>query len=920
MKAMRRLFRRLFSWLDTHRDEDRLQSEIEEHIALQTADNIRAGLSPFEARREAVLKFGSVEATKENYRDQRGMPSIETLIQDTRHALRRLRLAPAFTMATILTLSLGVGATTAIFTLVNAVLMKSLPVAKPEELYRLGKEVHCCYTGGYSQEHEFSMVSYQLYEYLRDHTKGFAELAAFPSLQLLFGVRRAGTPDGAQSYPGEFVSGNYFAMFGIRPYAGRMLTPDDDRPGAPLTAVISYRLWQQKYAADSSVIGATFNVNDKPLTIVGVTPPGFFGDTLRSTPPDFFLPLNTEPVVESDSDLMKYDTHWLDLIGRLQPGVAPASVEAEMRVELKQWLRSHWGEMSPADRLRFPAQTLFLSPGGAGITSMRGQYQHWLLSLMTVTGFVLLIACANVASLMLVRGMERRPQISLSMALGARLSRIIREPLLESVLLSLAGGAAGVGVAFVGTRLILRLAFPALPGSANVPIDASPSLPVLLFAFTTSLLTGIAFGLAPSWMATRVDPIEALRGASRTTARAGMLPRKTLVVLQSALSLVLLSAAGLLTSAFQNLENQNFGFEQDRRVVASINPRLAGYRAPQLAQLYTRIHDAVTAIPGVSGAALCLYSPPNGGWGTGVFIDGHPRPAPGDELTSSWNRVSAGYFDVIGTPILRGRGVTDQDTAASRKVAVISESFARKFFSKEDPVGKHFGRTAEESREFEIVGIAKDARYLTRTLDEPTGPIFFIPVTQADYSQTNLGSLFLHDIVVVSRPGTNVAEASIRQAVSAVDPGLPIITIHTFREQVSILFTQPRLIARLTSLFGVLSLLLASIGLYGVTAYNAGRRTGEIGVRIALGANRGQVTQLVLRGAFALIVFGVAIGLPLSLAAGRFLGNQLYGTSPYNLLVTLSAIAALGVSALVASLVPALRASRLSPQDALRTM
>jgi predicted permease len=856
---------------------------------------------------------------KESYRDQRGLPFLETLIQDTRHALRRLRMAPAFTIATILTLALGIGATTSIFTLANAVLLKSLPVANPGELYRLGRETHCCYLAGYSQDKEFSLVSYDLYKYLRDNTKGFSELAAFPSSQLLFGVRRSGRSDPAQTYPGEFVSGNYFTMFGITAYAGRTLTPEDDRAAAPPVTVMSYRLWRQRYGADPSVIGGVFNLNDKPFTVVGIAPPGFFGDTLRSTPPDFFLPLNTEPFIQSDTDLNKYDTHWLELIGRLQPGAAPVTVEAEMRVALKQWLRSHWGEMSAGDRAKFPGQTLFLSPGGAGIASMREQYKHWLQILMTVTGFVLLIVCANVANLMLVRGIERRRQTSLSMALGARASRLVRQPLIESILLSLFGGAAGLAVAFAGTRLILHLAFPSLAGLADVPISASPSMPVLLFAFITSLVTGVAFGIAPAWMATRVDPIEALRGTSRSTARTGSLPRKTLVVLQAALSLVLLSAAGLLTAALQSLENQNFGFEQDRRLVATMNPRLAGYRPAQLSALYRRIHDSVASIPGVSSVALCLYSPQNGGgWGSGVWADGHPAPGPSDRNFASWDRVTAGYFDVVGTPILRGRGISEQDTAASRHVAVISEAFARKFFRDEDPIGKHFGRRPEASREFEVVGVAKDARYLTYNLEQSIVPSFFLPEAQAEYAQTNLGSLFLHDIVIAARPGANLSIAQVRQAMASVDPNLPVISIRTLREQVASQFTQQRLIARLTSFFGLLSLVLASIGLYGVTAYNAGRRTGEIGVRMALGADRSDIVALVLRGAFGLILFGLIIGLPLTFAVGRFLGNQLYGMNPYNPVVTLAAVVALGLSALAAALIPALRASSVSPLDALR--
>src|SRR6202050_681753 len=460
MRALRRFFRRLRSWGAMPQDEEQLLAEIEDHLAFQTADNVRAGLSPVEARRQAALKFGGVEEMKESYRDQRGLPCLETLIQDTRHALRRLRMAPAFSIATILTLALGIGATTSIFTLVHAVMLKSLPVANPGELYRLGRETHCCAMGGYSQDKEFSLVSYDLYKYLRDNTKGFAELAAFPSYAQLFGVRRAGRSETAQSYPGEFVSGNYFTMFGITAYAGRALTPKDDQPGASPVVVMSYRLWQQRYASDPSVIGSVFNLDDKPFTVVGIAPPGFFGDTLSGTPPDLFLPLNTEPFVESDADLNKYDTYWLELIGRIQPGARPASIEAAMRVELKQWLLSHWGEMSARDRAKFPEQTLYLSPGGAGIASMREQYEHWLQVLMMVTAFVLLIVCANVANLMLVRGMERRRQTSLSMALGARASRIVRQDLTESIVLSLLGGAAGVSIAFAGTRLILNFAFP----------------------------------------------------------------------------------------------------------------------------------------------------------------------------------------------------------------------------------------------------------------------------------------------------------------------------------------------------------------------------------------------------------------------------------------------------------------------------
>ncbi len=920
MKAARRFFKRLGSWATRRQGEERLRAEIEEHLALQTDENIRAGLSPVEARRQAVLKFGAVEAVREDYRDQRGLPFMETLLQDIRQAMRRLRNAPAFTITTILTLALGIGATTSIFTLVHAVLLKSLPVSKPAELYRVGKESTCCYIGGYSQDKEFTLVSYDLYKYLRDNTKGFSELAAFPAFANMFGVRRVGTSEAAQGYPGETVSGNYFTMFGIQAYAGRALTAQDDRPGAPPVAVISYRLWQERYASDSSVVGSVFDIDDKPFTVVGITPPGFFGDTLRNSPPDIFLPLNTEPYLQADADLNKYDTHWLELIGRIEPGANPSSIEAAMRVELKQWLRSHWGEMSVNDRARFPDQTLYLTPGGAGIATMREQYEHWLQILMIASGFVLLIVCANVANLMLVRGLERRREISLSMALGARASRVVRQALTESILLSFAGGAAGLAIAFAGTRLILHFAFPSTPGFAGVPIDATPSVPVLLFASLTSLLTGLGFGIGPAWMTTRADPIEALRGASRATSRLASLPRKTLVVFQAALSLALLSSAGLLTAALQRLEHQDFGFEQDRRIVMNMNPRLAGYRSNQLPRLYRRIQDSMASIPGVSSVALCLYTPQSGaGWGAGISVDGHPPPGPKDDITAMWDRVTAGYFDVIGTPILRGRGILEQDTATSRYIAVINEAFAKKFFKNEDPIGKHFGPPwPGASRMFEVVGITKDARYRPDHLDQPIGPFFYVPVAQADYTKANQGSLQLSGIVILTKPGVGVPTARLRKAMASVDPNLPIISIRTLKDQVAGQFSQQRLIARLTSFFGILSLVLASIGLYGVTAYNAGRRTSEIGVRMALGAGRGQIVRLVLRGAVGLVLLGLCIGLPLTFAVGRFLGHQLYGMYPYNPVVTMASVIALALSALAASLIPALRASFISPLDALR--
>jgi predicted permease len=924
MKILRRFLKRLVASTMRRHDDERLNEEIDEHLALQTEENLRAGLSPEEARRQAVLKFGALEAIKEEYRERRTLPAIDTLLQDTRQALRRLRKSPGFTITCILTLALGIGATTSIFSLVYAVLLKSLPVANPDQLYRLGKDPHCCVSIGFVQSGEFGLVSNALYEYFRDNTKAFEQLAAFDAGGTFLGVRRAKSTYASETEFGEFVSGNYFAMFGIDAYAGRALSKTDDTPVAIPAAVMSYRLWKQKYSLDSSVIGGVFNINDRPFTIVGVTPPSFYGDRLSNRPPDFYLPLATEPLLRGESSLLKKaDTHWLNVIGRINTGTNVASTEAQMRVELQEWLRSHWGEMNANERSSLSRQTLNLGPGGSGITSMRQQYGSWLRILIMVAAFVLLIVCANVANLMLVRAMERRQQTSVSMALGARPIRIVQPILTESIILSLVGGAVSLAVAFAGTRLILHFAFET---NSSVPVSAAPSGPALAFAFVLSLVTGVLFGMAPAWLAIHVNPIEALRGANRSTRDAGSLPRKALVVLQAGLSVVLLSASWLLVQTLRNLENQDLGFAQDRRIVINIDPLLAGYKPGQLEPLYERIHDSLAALPGVVSVAAALYTPQSGDdWGEGVYVEGKPAPGPNTDNGAGWSRVSSGFFATMGTPIVRGRPLNDQDTARSRHVAVVNEGFARKFFKKEDPLGKHFGKGGTiYAGDYEVVGVAKDARFANYNLDQPVAAFFFLPEAQSSQyiesgaASTELRSHYLHDVVAYLQPGATLPDAVVRRTLASVDPNLPVRRIQNLEQQVASTFSQQRLISRLTSLFGILALVLASIGLYGVTSYNVGRRVNEIGVRMALGADRGQILALVLREAFLLIAFGLLVGIPLALVTGRFLGNQLYGVSQHDPIALAIAVITLAVCAFIATIFPAFRASSISPLNALR--
>jgi predicted permease len=892
--------------------------ELRAHLALE-ADRLREeGFDEVEARRRAHLNLGNLMNQEERFYEASRWAWLDQLRQDIRYSIRQLRNAPAFTLTAALTLALGIGATTAIFTLIHAVLLKSLPVARPEQLYVIGDAKH---TGVYSgMAVDWDIFSYDLYKYLRDHTEGFDELGAFQADPRRIGVRRSGDPHVAESHIAEYVSGNYFLTFGVRAFAGRAIDADDDRPGAAPVAMITYRTWQERYALDPSVLGATFNMNGTPVTIVGVMPPGYFGDALRSNPPDFWLPLAIEPVVNHGGWVNNPDLHWLYVMGRIKPGVDIKAVEARMQVELRQWLSDRSGILGPAAAARIPRQTLHLSRGGSGIGLMRATYSAGLQLLMAISGFVLLIVCANLANLMLVRGLGRRRQTSISLALGAARSRLVRQALTESIVLALIGGAGGVAIAFAGTRTLLGAVFA---GSSNVPISATPDLAVLGFAFAISLLTGLVFGVAPAWTANRTDPLDALRGSGRATQNVGSLPQRTLVVMQAALSLVLMAAAGLLTQSLRNLQHQELGFKTDGRVDVRIDPNLAGYKTDQLESLYRKTKERLSQIPGVMSVSYSLFGPMSGSnWTTDVNIEGQPPPAVDGENLTSWTRVGPDYFETIGTRILRGRPIRESDTAITRHVAVINEAFVRRFFPKEEPIGKHFGVGAKFSKSFEIVGIAADAKY--RQPDQPAVPMYFIPRPQVTpYADAGTlafesRSLYVNDIVLRFAAHAGSMDAPIRRAFADIDPNLTVIRIQTFETQVESQLGQETLIVRLTSLFGLTALLLASIGLYGVTSYSVARRSKEIGIRVALGADRKSVVAMVLRNAYALVAIGLALGVPIALAMGRIMGTRLYGISWYNPAILAGAGIILAAFALAATIAPARRAASLDPMQTLR--
>jgi predicted permease len=841
---------------------------------------------------------------------------------DFRFALRQFQKSPGFAATVVLTISLGIGANTAIFTLVHAVLMKSLPVANPASLYRVGDRDDCCVNGGFlNDDGDFDLFSYDLYREIQNATPEFEQLAAFQSGQNMMNVRVGNSP--AKSERSEYVSGNYFTTFGMGAYAGRMILPSDDVPGAAPVAVLSYAAWQAAHGGDRNVVGSTFYIQSHPVTVVGIAPPGFFGDRINSNPPAMWIPLNAEPVLEGETSILKQPaSNWLYVLGRLKPEVAPAALQSKISNTLRHWLATQPAyTLNGADR-EIPKQHVVMAPGGAGIQNLQQQTGDGLRLLTGISALVLLVACANVANLLLARGTARRAETSIRTALGAARSVLMRQLLVESVLLAAAGGLIGIAIAYGGAKMILGLAFP---DSTQIPIHASPSPIVLGFAFLLSLLTGIIFGIVPAWVSSHSDPAEALRGVNRSTGDRALLPQKTLIVLQAALSLVLLVGAGLMTQTLRNLERQNFGITTANRYVIHIDPMGAGYNMDTVRTFNEQLEREFTALPGAKSVGIALYSTLEGNnWGEGVYVQGRPAPGPEEHNGSSWDRVSPHFFETIGQPVIRGRGITDQDTATSRMVAVVNQAFVKKFFPKEDPIGRHFGNFDQKyAADYEIVGVVADAKYNNPRDDYR--PMYFRPLTQYNrgFKESQMAvaegrSLFPNSITVQFVGDAAALESAARRTLSNINPDLTMIDFKSLDYQVADNFNQERLVSRLTGLFGLLALVLASVGLYGITAYSVARRTSEIGLRMALGANRQNVLTLVLRRALLLVALGLALGVPVALLGGRLMRSQLYGVSTYDPLTLGGAILVLSLFAALAGFIPARRAARIEPMTALR--
>ena len=846
-------------------------------------------------------------------------------ISNVRYALRRLRMSPVFTAAAVLTLALGIGGTTAIFTLVDAVMLRSLPVSDPGRLFRIGDGDDCCVEGG--PQVQWGMFSYPLFLRLRAEAPEFEELAAFQAGGGRLSVRRARTEEAARPLRAEYVTGNYFSTFGVASFAGRMFSAQDDRAGSTPVVVLSHHAWETNYGSDPSVIGSSFFIEAQPFTVIGIAPPGFFGETLRGDPPDIWIPLQQEPTVAAAGSLLRQSpSAWLRAIGRLRPGASTEGIAPRLTGVLRQWMQNDSGYPSNwmPDVIRgLPKQSISIVPAGAGVAEMKESYGRSLQILFAVCGLVLLIACANVANLLLARSVSQRGQTAVRMAIGASRGQIVMQALTESIVLAVGGSIAGLLVASAAARLLLTLAFR----SAHfLPINVAPSPLVLGFALGLALITGVVFGAAPAWLATRTDAADALRGSGRSTKGRSSVATKSLLVLQAALSVVLVAGATMLGRSLNNLEHQDFGFHPEGRTLVAIRTPRADYTTPRLTALYRDLERRIKALPGVEGGGLALYNPMTDNWGEMVFVAGHPPAKMNGESGASWDRVSSGYMQNLGMTMQRGRTFTEADNETTAPVAIVNEAFVKRFFKDgEDPMDQHFGLDLPQNAStYRIVGVVRDAKFAGFQLNRPARPMFFVALAQnVDYKDdimrpVELRSHFVSGMMLKTTLSPGALEPVLKKLLADVDPNLTVISVRTLQEQIALSFSQQRAVASLAGLFGIVALLLAAVGLYGVTAYSVAQRTNEIGIRMALGASRTSVVRMVLRSASLRVLVGLGFGIPLAIGAGRLISAQLYGVSSWDPVALAVAAATLALSAFFAAVIPARRAASISPMDALR--
>lgn len=833
---------------------------------------------------------------------------LETLIQDLRFGLRMLRKNLGFSLIAILTLALGIGANTAIFSLLDAVLLKSLPVAEPDKLVLFGNGVETGLNTGFPNK-SWELFSYPFYQEVRQRQEVFAEVAAILNTpRSPYGVVHIkGASGEAEKLKLQLVSGAYFSVLGVNASLGRTFTDADEQmAGGQPVAVVSYDWWQRRLGGDPAAVGATISARQTVYTIIGVAPKEFFGTTVGQAP-DLWVPLVMEEQSPSSlwSGTHNQEAQSLYLIARLKNGVPAEQASAAVNLLFKQSLQERAGAQPSPERLQaIERASIELTPVGRGLSALRREFSLSLRILMAVVGLVLLIACANVANLLLARAAVRQREFAVRLAVGAGRTRLIRQLLTESLLLASLGGIAGVLLAWWGSRLLVLMASAR---AEALPLDVTPNARILGFTLLASLLSAVIFGIAPALRAARIEPNAALKsgkGAVQTTSQSPL--GKALVVAQVALSLVLLVGAGLFVRTLINLQTQPTGFKQENVMLFQLYTFMLGYEDAQYAPLMREIEEKVKAVPGVQAASFSTFVFNQAQWTSRVFTDG-PEPPEGQRSVRQ-SLVGTDYFTTVGIPLIAGRSFSPHDTATSPKVAVISETMAARFFPNGSPLGQRFGTSERPQKEFEIVGVVKDAKY--GAVAEQMRLMAYYPHAQIPQP--------LENFVVRFSGAPEAIVPQVRQAIKQVNRNLPVDEVVSLSEFIGRSLTQQRLVAQLASFFGLLALLLACVGLYGVLSYAVARRTNEIGIRMALGAQSSNVLWLVLREALSLVGIGVVIGLAAALAATRTAETLLFGLKPHDPLTIALATLLLLVVAALACYLPARRATKVAPLIALR--
>ena len=889
------------SWLSgllrRKRLEQQLAEEMQSHLALRAEDLVRRGVSREEALRRARLEFGAMENYKEECRESRGLRWIDELRGDLRYSWRQLRQSPAFSALAVAILAIGIGANTAIFSAMDAVLLRLLPVRQPEQLRRLQWTARRTgffrsYDGALNRnptgERVGWSVSYPVYQYLRDHTLAFSDLVTFSGFQRLNLTIRGH----AELAGGQIVSGNYFTALGTNALLGRTLAPEDDRPTELASAgVLSYGYWQRVFGGDPGVLGQTIAVNGTQVVLVGVLPRGWFGIE-PDWCPDVILPMALQPVVYAGPDVLRNPRRWMfEVVGRLKPGAAEEQARIEMELLLGQAI------LADKPEREYDVPRVALNPAGQGLDGLRGELTRPLTVLAWTVAAILLIACANLAGLLLARATARRREIGTRLALGAGRARLIRQLLTESLLLSAVGGAGGILLAHLAGDSIVRLFSP---NDRPLGVEVALNLRVLAFSTGLCIATALAFGLAPALRATRVDLLPLLKSAGATADRSRFRLGRAFIAVQVAVSLVLVTGSALFVRTLINLRSESLGFRPENLLVFQLNPTLNGYKDQRLLNFHEEVLKRIERLPGVRTASMSRWGLLSGSaTSDGVNLPGQPN------VPVRIHYVAPHFFETLGFPLLAGRDVAWSDREGPGRVMVVNESLAKQLFPGENPVGRALHMNGNL---VEVIGVAGDTKF--DSLRRAAPATVYIPFRQnVQFSMT---------YVLRSEIGPKTLAAAARRAVESVDPNVPLYEVKTQAEQINAAMRNERLFATLLSGFALLAVALACLGIYGTLAYLVTRRTPEIGLRVALGAKRWDVVGLVLRESAAPVVVGVVAGVAGALAAGRLVESMLFGLKPRDPLTLLTAAAVLTGCALGAGWWPARRASRIEPMEALR--